>query len=168
MKIYTKTGDSGTTSLYSGERTEKYSLRVEAYGTLDELQAVIGLARAACKNPEVKAALEEKERQLVPVMAEIASPQSKKAMVFESDVTKLEQEIDSFSAMCGGFSGFVLPGESLPSAALHMARAVARRAERRVCELASKERVEQPVLCYINRLSDFLYVLSQCESGGEK
>ncbi|MCL1828552.1 MAG: cob(I)yrinic acid a,c-diamide adenosyltransferase [Oscillospiraceae bacterium] len=163
MKIYTRTGDDGTTSLYGGERTEKHSLRVEAYGTLDELQAAVGLARSVCEDTQVKKALKEIEQQLVNVMTQTASPNAAVSMIKDSDVTDLERETDRLCSDGCGFSGFVLPGENLPFAALHFARTVARRAERRMFALAAQEPVDRPVLNYINRLSDYLFALSRQE-----
>ena len=163
MKIYTKTGDTGTTSLYGGEITEKHSLRVDAYGTLDELQASVGFARALCEVSEVRQALKESERQLILLMTEVSSSKLTVHMIKEDDVKRMEQEIDRLCSKGFGFSGFVLPGECLRSAALHLARTIARRAERRIFALAAYELVQQPVLNYLNRLSDYLFVLSQCE-----
>ena len=163
IKIYTKTGDDGTTALHGGQRIHKYSARVEAYGTLDELQASIGFSRAICEVPEVKRSLKELEQQLVLVMAEVASSKGAASMIKETDVTKMEQEMDRLCDKGYGFSGLVLPGDNLAGAALHLARTVARRAERLIFALAAEEHVEQPVLNYINRLSDYLFILSQCE-----
>lgn len=154
------------TSLCSGERVEKYSLRVNAYGTLDELQASIGLARAACENSKVKLALKELEQQLVLVMAEVSSSKVTIHTVGEKTVMELEQKIDQYCLDGYNFSGFVLPGERLGAAAIHLARTVSRRAERLIWKLSTKEPVEQPLLNYINRLSDYLYILSQCELTG--
>lgn len=163
MKIYTKTGDDGKTSLYSGERIEKASLRVEAFGTLDELQAAVGLARASSKDQKVRAALKEVEQQLVLLMTEISSSRLKNYAIKETDVSEIEQKIDQFYLAEHEFLGFVLPGEDFGSATLHLARTIARRAERLIWKLSKKTTIEQPVLSYINRLSDFLFVLSQYE-----
>ena len=160
VKYYTKTGDAGETSLYTGERVPKDSLRVEAYGTVDELQAFIGVARAAVEDEEVSADLESVESDLVSVMAQLASTDGKQR-VTEDDVVKAEGMCDKYSERVDarGFK-FVLPGESPASAALHVARTVARRSERRVLSYADTEPVDSALLRYLNRISDLLFAMA--------
>ncbi|MDR1193779.1 MAG: cob(I)yrinic acid a,c-diamide adenosyltransferase [Peptococcaceae bacterium] len=167
MNIYTKSGDQGSTSLYSGERVLKSSLRVEAYGTLDELQAALGLARAFCQATEVRDMILRLEEALVPVMSEVATLGDKSDFVFAGTVEELEKEIDRFSAPLPPFRAFVLPGERQGSAALHMARTVARRAERLLWRLSEQEGVGRPLLLWLNRLSDFCFTLARFEDWKE-
>ena len=164
MKLYTKTGDEGKTSLYTGERVDKGSLRVETYGTLDEFQAFIGLARTQCKKQEVRKALREIEVQLVQLMAEVASLNGVKQEITEDMVTSLELEIDRFCEDQPAFTGLALPGETPGVAALHLARTVVRRAERLLWRLSEREPVGKPLLNYVNRLSDYCYALARYES----
>ena len=127
--VYTKTGDAGTTGLYTGEREPKSSLRVEAYGTIDELQAFLGLARAYAENPRVSAELYDIERNLWTLMADIASLNAA-PVITEQHVKHLEKVIDRFDAKLEPLAEFILPGDNKSSAYLHVSRTVARRAER--------------------------------------
>lgn len=160
MRYYTKTGDAGETSLYTGERVPKSSARVEAYGTMDELQAFMGLARARVDDPEVNADIEAVESKLASVMAELASTGCV-AYVSDDDVLEIEGTIDKYAGRIDahGFK-FVVPGVSVPSSILHVARTVARRCERRVLAHAEREAVRPALLQYVNRLSDLLYALA--------
>lgn len=127
--VYTKTGDTGTTGLYTGERVPKSSLRVEAYGIIDELQAFIGLARAYAENARVQVELYDLERTLWTLMADIASL-NKAPDVTDQQVRHLEKVIDKFDEKLEPLSNFVVPGDKRSSAYLHVARTIARRAER--------------------------------------
>ena len=153
--VYTKTGDQGTTGLYTGERVKKSSLRVEAYGTIDELQAFIGLARAYAKNVRVQAELLD--------MADIASL-NQTPQITDQQVKHLEKVIDRFDAKLEPLAEFILPGENKSSAYLHVSRTVARRAERDLWRvLDAGESVHESNLRYLNRLSDLCFILSRVE-----
>ena len=163
-RYYTRTGDRGETSLYTGERVPKASVRVEAYGTVDELQSSIGFARATAEDAEIDADCKAVEGVLGGVMAELASTGGKTWVVPE-DVANIEALCDKYTAYAADWKPkFVVPGESAASAALHVARAVARRAERRVLTfaetVAETEPVQPDLLQYLNRVSDLLYAMA--------
>jgi cob(I)alamin adenosyltransferase len=170
-KIYTKTGDDGTTGLGNGARVWKFDLRVEAYGTVDEANAAIGLARlhTADANKEVDAMLARIQNDLFDLGAELATPESGKKLEYEplrvtaAQVGRVEADIDALNAHMAPLQSFVLPGGSPAAAALHLARTIARRAERIMVELGAKpgEQVSRTAIEYINRVSDFLFVASR-------
>ena len=168
-KIYTRTGDDGSTGLANGERRAKCDARVEAYGDVDEANSAIGLARlSTAAAPELDAMLERIQNDLFDLGADLATPPSEKPLGYETlriapaQVARLEQEIDALNARLSPLRSFVLPGGSPAAAALHLARAVSRRAERRMVALAaSGESVGEPALHFINRLSDFLFVAAR-------
>lgn len=168
-KIYTRTGDDGSTGLASGERRPKCDARVEAYGDVDEANSAVGLARlSTAAMPELDAMLERIQNDLFDLGADLATPPSEKPLGYEplriapTQVVRLEQEIDALNARLTPLRSFVLPGGSAAAAALHLARAVCRRAERRMVALAvSGESVGEPALQFINRLSDFLFVAAR-------
>jgi cob(I)alamin adenosyltransferase len=169
-RIYTRTGDDGTTALGSGERRPKYDLRVAAYGTVDEVNAAIGIARLHTGGDErVDAMLARIQNDLFDLGADLCSPEKGKGpggerlAIVESQVTRLEQEIDALNGELDPLRSFVLPGGSPAAAALHVARTVCRRAERMIVELSQRpeETVSAAVLRYVNRLSDFLFVASR-------
>jgi cob(I)alamin adenosyltransferase len=166
VKIYTRTGDNGETSLFDGRRVSKADLRVDAYGEIDELNAAIGVALAAGVGPDIAAMLEAVERDLFAVGGRLADPSHKvaervqKVMVGRAEVARLEQWIDQLEAELPPLRKFILPGGSPAGAALHMARTVCRRAERRVAALGPDE-VEGGLRAYVNRLSDFLFVAAR-------
>lgn len=167
MKIYTKTGDKGTTSLIYGSRVPKNDALVEAYGTCDETNSMIGLAVGHMHNEffEEKEDLEkifhEIQTTLFHVGAELATPKGKevKWKLKEEDITKLEQWIDRFDEELPSLQNFILPGGTAAGGALHVARTVARRAERAAFSIG--EDVSPNVLAYLNRLSDFLFVAAR-------
>ncbi|MBB3236452.1 cob(I)yrinic acid a,c-diamide adenosyltransferase [Phyllobacterium endophyticum] len=170
-KIYTRTGDDGTTGLGSGERRLKHDLRVEAYGTVDEANSCVGLARLHTQRdyPELDTMLMRIQNDLFDLGADLATPDTGQTLPYEplriidSQVLRLEAEIDQLNADLAPLRSFVLPGGSAASAALHLARTVARRAERKMVELAGKpgETVTPAALKYINRVSDFLFVAAR-------
>lgn len=168
MKIYTKTGDDGTTSLFSGGRVPKTHLRVEAYGTVDELNSVIGVARAHQPHPQTDEWLARVQRQLFNLGADLATPLDAKAdwitRMDADTITWLENTIDQMTDELPPLTSFILPGGSLASAQLHVARTVCRRAERIVVALQSHEPLGDHVLLYLNRLSDFLFTLARWEN----
>lgn len=166
-KIYTRTGDDGTTALGSGERRKKYDLRVAAYGTLDEVNAVIGLVRLeTAKDARLDAMLARIQNDLFDVEADLCLPDKGKGpggarlAATDAQVNWLEQAIDELNADLAPLTSFILPGGSRAAAYLHLARTVCRRAERIMVELKDRpgESVSPPALKYVNRLSDFLFV----------
>ena len=169
-RIYTRTGDDGSTALGSGERRAKHDLRVAAYGTVDEVNAAIGVARLhAAANPELDAMLARIQNDLFDVGADLCLPDKGKGPggarldVTEAQVEWLERQIDRLNAELKPLRSFVLPGGSAAAADLHLARTVCRRAERVIAELKDKpgESVTPAVLKYVNRLSDFLFVAAR-------
>jgi cob(I)alamin adenosyltransferase len=165
-KIYTRTGDEGKTSLGDGTRLPKFHLRVTAYGSVDEGNSVLGLARLHVANADVLQSLRHIQNDLFDVGADLCQPerparQKPVLRITEEQVTWLEKQIDHFNANLEPLTSFVLPGGSPASAHLHHARTVMRRAERDVVRLAAEEAVNAPVLQYINRLSDLLFVLAR-------
>jgi cob(I)alamin adenosyltransferase len=167
-RIYTRTGDDGLTSLGSGERRKKYDLRVAAYGTLDEVNAVIGVTRLhTASDASLDAALARIQNDLFDVEADLClsekGPGGARLTVTDAQVEWLEGEIDRFNADLAPLRSFTLPGGSPAAAYLHLARTVCRRAERLMVELADQpgETVTAPSLKYVNRLSDFLFVASR-------
>lgn len=166
MKIYTKTGDGGTTGLFGGARVDKDDARVEAYGTIDELNSVIGTARAARVPAKVDALLAAVQTDLFVVGAELATAPGKldklpMQLVDGSAAERLEQAIDEFETALAPLTNFVLPGGTPAAAALHHARTVCRRAERRTLGAARGTEIRKEVLVYLNRLSDFLFVAAR-------
>jgi len=164
-RIYTRTGDDGTTSLGSGARRKKYDLRVEAYGTLDELNAVLGLVRLHTSNDrDLDAALGRIQNDVFDVEADLSlaekGPGGARLTITDTQVQWLEGQIDKLNAELASLKSFILPGGSAASAWLHLARTVCRRAERIMVELADQpgEDVSGPSLRYVNRLSDYLFV----------
>ncbi|WP_454687072.1 cob(I)yrinic acid a,c-diamide adenosyltransferase [Agrobacterium leguminum] len=169
-KIYTRTGDKGTTALVSGPRRLKHDLRVEAYGTADETNSAIGVARLHTGGMEkLDAMLFRIQNDLFDLGADLATPDSGEPLsyeplrIVESQVTRLENEIDDLNAALEPLTSFVLPGGSAAAANLHMARTVCRRAERLMVELSVTENeiVSPAALKYANRLSDFLFVAAR-------
>ncbi|MFO0390008.1 MAG: cob(I)yrinic acid a,c-diamide adenosyltransferase [Alphaproteobacteria bacterium] len=167
-KIYTRTGDEGTTGLTGGERRNKYDLRVKAYGTVDEANAAIGMARIYSQGVHDDM-LMRIQHDLFDLGADLSTPMvtggDKALRIIQSQIDRLEQEIDSLNEHLAPLNSFVLPGGTELSANLHLARTVVRRAERVACELAVKEKVNLLAIKYLNRLSDFLFVLSRAANG---
>lgn len=171
-RIYTRTGDDGTTALGTGERRKKYDLRVVAYGTVDETNAVIGVARLHLADaPPIDAMLGLIQNDLFDLGADLAVPQrdgkAERLRVLPSQVERLERDIDTLNAALAPLNSFVLPGGTPAAAHLHLARTVCRRAERAVVELAAQpdEPVGDAAIQYLNRLSDFLFVASRAANG---
>ena len=170
-KIYTRTGDDGTTGLGNGERRWKFDLRVEAYGTVDEANSAIGMARVHTvdSHPQVDAMLARIQNDLFDLGADLATPDTGKELGYEplriiaSQVEKIERDIDALNGPIPPLNSFILPGGSPAAAALHLARTIARRAERLMVELAAKpgEKVSPTAIEYINRVSDFLFVAAR-------
>ncbi|MDQ7027179.1 MAG: cob(I)yrinic acid a,c-diamide adenosyltransferase [Anaerolineae bacterium] len=168
MKIYTKTGDDGTTSLFSGGRVGKNHLRVESYGTVDELNSHIGVIRAHKPSIPTEKELINIQEHLFRLGADLATPMDAKAewliRITAKEVEWLEYRIDQFSAHLAPLKNFILPGGSVVGANLHVARTVCRRAERLVVALADNEAVNEQALIYLNRLSDWLFTAARYEN----
>jgi len=172
VKIYTKTGDRGETGLFDGSRVPKHSPRVDAYGEVDELNAILGVALAFIRDDEeLCACLLAIQRDLFVVGAHLADPTARveakrgeKAHLTEEKVTQLEHWIDQFEEGLPPLRRFILPGGSKGGATLHHARTVCRRAERRIVALSQQVEVSPLIITYMNRLSDFLFVTARVEN----
>lgn len=167
MSICTKTGDKGTTSLYTGERVAKNSLRVNAYGTVDEVSSALGLARAFATDTEIKETLLKLEQLNMSVMADLASivKDDSSYYITKETIDDIEDDINFFEAKLPPLRAFIVPGRSKAGAFLDLARTVTRRAEREVLTLAEKEQVNDNVRIYLNRLSDLAFLLMRIEDG---
>lgn len=166
MKLYTKTGDDGETGLFGGARVSKHSARVATYGTVDELNATLGLARTTALPAGVDALLTGVQSELFTLGAELATVPGKErnlgiALLDDDHVARLERAIDDSEAGLAPLKNFVLPGGTTGAAALHFARTVCRRAEREVVALAGAEPVRPVLVVYLNRLSDLLFSLAR-------
>jgi len=165
MKIYTKTGDGGATSLFGGQRVPKDALRIEAYGTIDELNSVLGLSISESDDPEITELLTAVQNRLFEVGADLATPRSieKKRIrrIVPKDAVPLEKAIDGMEEKLKPLKAFILPGGSPLASRLHFARTVCRRAERIVVRLSRNEEVGEGIVIYLNRLSDLLFVLAR-------
>ncbi len=172
MKIYTKTGDKGTTALFGGTRVKKYNLRIESYGTVDELNSYIGLIKDQEINDEAKESLLKIQNELFTLGAMLATPPEKETLksgkdrlnipkVDEDSIAFLENEIDKMDLILPQMTHFILPGGHQAVSFCHVARCVCRRAERLSVELNDEEPVNENILKYLNRLSDYLFVLAR-------
>lgn len=167
MKIYTRSGDRGRTALFSGERVEKDQLRVEAYGTLDELNSVLGLAASFCRSPRVLEHLRQLQNKLFNAGADMATSAGSKRTIeriVPDDWQRLEQAIDELEEGLPRLKNFILPAGSQGASCLHLARSVCRRAERLLVQLMKQEEMNPELLIFLNRLSDFLFVLARSEN----
>lgn len=172
MKIYTKTGDKGTTALYGGTRVKKYNLRIDSYGTVDELNSYIGLIKDQEISDTVKEVLLRIQNELFTLGAMLATPPEKETLksgkerlnipkVNENSITFLENEIDKMDEVLPQMTHFILPGGHQAVSFCHVARCVCRRAERLCAELNDEENINSDILKYLNRLSDFLFTLAR-------
>jgi len=168
-KIYTRTGDKGTTGLGDGARVDKDNLRVEAYGTVDELNSCVGLLLAANLPVDIRACLTRIQHELFDLGGELCMPGT--TLIPDSYVKDLENDLDASNADLPPLKDFILPGGSEAAARCHLARTVARRAERRIVSLARDEQVNDASVRYLNRLSDLLFVfarvLARADGGSE-
>ena len=162
MKIYTKTGDAGLTSLYTGERVEKNSLRVQVYGAIDELDSALGISRAFVENDDVREKIFAVQKLLPRLMADFASLNREPTITFD-DVNFLEAEMDALESSLPPLREFLIPGNSKGGAFLDLARTITRRAERLACELSKSEKVHESDKIFLNRLSDFCFLLMRRE-----
>jgi cob(I)alamin adenosyltransferase len=166
MKIYTKTGDDGTTGLFGGTRVKKNSLRIDAYGTVDELNAIIGIALTHSMNKEISEHLLSISSLLFTVGSDLATRndsvfRDKTPQILQTHISLLEHHIDTYQADLPELKSFILPGGSSAAAHLHHARTVCRRAERAVVALSETELINGTIIQFLNRLSDYLFVASR-------
>lgn len=172
MKIYTKTGDKGQTSLIGGTRVPKYHLRIETYGTVDELNSYIGLIRSQSIDSHVHNVLKEIQDRLFTIGAYLASDPDTSRMKIpdlnHSDIKLLEDEMDLMNELLPELKHFILPGGDTTSSYTHVARCICRRAERLTVSLAAESHVEEKMIIYLNRLSDYLFVLARKLSSDAK
>ena len=165
MKIYTKTGDKGETSLFGGKRVPKDALRIEAYGTVDELNSIIGVCRSMNTAKEVDAVFEEIQNDLFVLGADLATPvgsdNKNLKRVTATDISRLEGHIDTIEPSLTPLNSFILPGGNRTASMVHFARTVCRRAERLVVHLGREEHVGELPTVYLNRLSDLLFVMAR-------
>ena len=159
-KIYTRTGDDGSTGLGDGSRTPKDSLRVEAYGTVDELNSAIGVLLASGPDGDIAELLTDLQHRLFDLGGELCIPGS--VAITQAHVSELEASLDAYNEQLPPLKDFILPGGTAAGAACHMARAICRRAERRLCTLAAAEEINADAVHFLNRLSDLLFVLARC------
>jgi cob(I)alamin adenosyltransferase len=164
-KIYTRGGDSGLTSLGDGKRVEKHSLRIRAYGEIDEVNSILGIVVCYC-NEFLKKIILKIQNDLFDIGADLCIPslKEKKIILNEQNIFFLEKELDKMNNKLKKLESFILPGGTKASSFLHYARTVTRRCERTIVELSSKEKINQNVIKYINRLSDLLFVAARIEN----
>jgi cob(I)alamin adenosyltransferase len=163
LKIYTKTGDDGTTGLQGGRRVPKSDLRIQAYGAVDEINSVLGLVLTHKLDADVKSLLIQIQNELFVAGSDLSNPDlsNQKNRVSESMILNLESRIDKFESELTPLTNFILPGGDTAAAFLHLARTVTRRAETILVELAKKEQINEPCQKYLNRLSDLLFVMAR-------
>lgn len=167
MKIYTKKGDAGETSLYGGQKVSKTSTRIAAYGTVDELNSVLGIALSFSPSSKTETYLSEVQEQLFVLGADLATPISKEIRInriSSAEISFLENSIDEIEEQLPPLKNFILPGGTQAGASIHFARTVCRRAERKAVECSTEEELSTQSIIYLNRLSDFLFVLGRFEN----
>lgn len=163
MKIYTKTGDKGETSLYDGTRIRKDSLRVDSYGTIDELNSSLGFASHFIEDEDIKKKIFSIQKKLFFVAGELATKEEGKFAnpIQDSHIKSLENWIDEYLTKIDKVDAFIVPGSSISSSSLHVSRTICRRAERRILTLASEEEVSPTLIKFVNRLSDTIYTFAR-------
>ncbi len=164
MKIYTRTGDGGSTGLFGGPRVPKDDARIEACGTVDELNAALGVVRSLAPPPAIEAPLEQIQHELFSIGAELATPAAEDhglRIIADDHISRLERWIDQHEAELSPLRQFILPAGDPVASQLHVARAICRRAERRVVTMSRQTSVSQSPVVYLNRLSDLLFVLAR-------
>lgn len=170
MKIYTKKGDKGDTSLFGGKKLPKDAIRIEAYGTVDELNSFLGLAEIEVKDKSVKKVIRELQNQLFTVGSDLATPIDliEKNFIIprvtEDFIVNSEKLIDKYSDLTPELKNFILPGGTKGASLLHISRSVCRRAERRVVSLIQQEQINRNIIIFLNRISDLLFVLARYEN----
>jgi len=171
LKIYTKTGDKGSTSLFGGTRVEKDSVRIAAYGVVDELNSQIGVVLSENPIIDISNKLIRIQQELMVLGSDLATPftvKTKVPRISRSFTSRLEEEIDQWEKSLPKLNSFILPGGEKVGAALHLARTICRRAEREIVELEKEEKINSKIFPYINRLSDWLFVLARYTNHQEK
>jgi cob(I)alamin adenosyltransferase len=169
-KIYTKTGDKGKSSLWGGKRVSKASSRIEAYGTVDELNSILGIVYALDSlDKTIKKSIQKIQKELIIIGSDLATPidisgKFKQVRISKSPTTRLEKEIDKLSKILPRLSSFILPTGSFEGSVLHHARAVCRRAERNCVKLSNEEDINENVIVYLNRLSDWLFTAARYQN----
>lgn len=170
MKIYTKTGDKGETGLFGGERVSKNNLRLNAYGSIDELNSFLGLAVTEVTNAEIKSVLNDLQNKLFVLGSDLATPETEKnkklktTRLPDSYISETEETIDKYEVRLDELKNFILPGGSKGSALLHICRTISRRVEREVVALRNTEHIGENIIIFLNRLSDLFFVLSRFEN----
>ncbi len=169
MSIYTKTGDKGSTSLFDNKRVPKDHIRVESYGTVDELVSYLGLAKNYMDCKEIYNIIQEVQNKLFTVATNLATEDKNKIKyhIKEEDIKFLEDNIDKYMAKLNNPTGFIVPGSGKKSGYLHVCRTICRRAERRIITLESHSEVDPLLIKYVNRLSDLIYALARYLEEGE-
>lgn len=164
MKIYTKTGDQGDTGIMGGKRLRKNSLRIAAFGDVDELNALLGICRTSKISPELEEILHQLQKELFYLGADLSTPLEENyaiSRITKEQINGLEKHIDNLDGQLEPLKNFILPGGSVEASYLHLARTVCRRAERLVVNLASQEKINENIVPYLNRLSDLLFVMAR-------
>jgi cob(I)alamin adenosyltransferase len=168
MKIYTKTGDKGETGLFKGPRVPKHDFRVEAYGNVDELNAILGVLLCQIQDPATRVLVETIQHELFEIGADLATPiqenDDPRMRITEEFTNRLEQTIDSVEGRLPELAYFILPGGCASGAMLHLARTICRRAERSITQLQAADQINPEIIRYINRLSDLLFTLARAEN----
>lgn len=170
MKIYTRTGDRGETSLVGGQRVPKDHLRIDAYGTVDELNSLLGLAAAVGPAPELATVLERLQNELFVLGADLATPpehNSRVERISSNHIQRLEHDIDRLESSLESLKSFILPGGSTTAAYLHLARTVCRRAERICFSCRQTENISGEAMIFLNRLSDLLFIMARYQNKSE-
>ena len=162
MSVYTKTGDDGTTGLYTGERVAKNSLRVDVYGTIDEANSALAMSRAAAKKTDVKDKIYKLQKLMPLLMADLASL-NQPPMIKDEHIKQLETEMDEIEAALPRLTAFIVPGDTQSGAFLDLARTITRRAERKLLTLAQKEETHKVDEIFLNRVSDYCFMLMRLE-----
>jgi cob(I)alamin adenosyltransferase len=168
MKIYTKKGDKGKTSLFDGTIVPKSNIRVDSYGSIDELNSLLGVCSAFIKDKRIRLEIEKIQNDLLDIGSALAMPHALPAEGIPERTLEFEALIDKLTAKLPKLANFILPSGSKGGSLLHLARAVCRRVERRIAELASKQKIDPEILVYINRLSDLLFTLARFENYKQK
>ena len=170
MAIYTRTGDKGKTSLMSGQRVSKNDIRVDAYGTADELNSVIGVVLSEIQNykSKFKSELIKIQNDLLEIGSNLANPASKQLKYLQKRVKEFEKFIDQMTEKMPPLKNFILPGGGKAGAMLHLARAISRRAERKIVTLNDKQKIDNNIIIYVNRLSDLLFTMARFVNFKEK
>ena len=162
MHVYTKTGDDGTTGLYTGERVKKNSLRVEVYGTIDEANSALAMSRSFAKSDEIKQKIYNLQKLMSLLMADLASL-NKSPMITAKNISDIENDIDEIESKLPKLTAFIIPGDSQAGSFLDLARTITRRAERKLLTLAESEEVHEVDRILINRISDYCFMLMRLE-----